>query len=145
MDWRKEAINDLKHHAQRQAALGNLHDDIATLDAQLENVKSPRSDTTPVQGGGCPAEERVIALIDERDRKKQAYGITRRQVQKVDRALACLTDQQRDVLELFYIHKPHMHVEVLCKRYHFERSHVYELKDKSLRDFTIARYGIVEV
>ena len=145
MDWRKEAINDLKHHAQRQTALGNLKDDIATIEAQLSSVKSPTSDTTPVQGGGCPAEERIIGLIDERDRKRQAYGITRRQVQKVERALACITEQQRDVLDTFYVHRTQHHVDRLSEKYHIECSRVYQLKDEAIIDFTRARYGLIEL
>ena len=64
-----------------------------------------------------------------------------RRVARTERALTCLTDQQRDFLTVFYVDRPRGHVEALMSKYHVERATVYRIKDEALRDFTIARYG----
>lgn len=98
----------------------------------------------PVQGGTSTAEKRLIAAIDELDRKKEAYRATKRKVDAVERGLATLTAQQVDILDRFFIHRTRGHVDSLAADYHIERTRVYDLKDAAIDDFTIARYGIID-
>lgn len=62
----------------------------------------------------------------------------------MDGGLAVLDGEERLVLERFYIHRAKGNVERLCDELHLEKSRVYELKDKALRHFTIALYGLTE-
>lgn len=145
MDWKKEAVNDLKQYARRKAALVNLAEDIRELKARTYGSTAPATDAVPVQGGTSTAEGRLIAAIDELDRKRDAYRIAKRQVDAVERGLATLTDQQRDILDKFFIRRTPGHALTLAEAYHIEQSRVYQLKDEAVRDFTLARYGVAEI
>ena len=145
MDWKKEAINDLRQHERRKAALESLHDEILELKARTYGSTAPSADAVPVQGGSSTAEERLISAIDELERKKEAYHIAKRKVDAVERGLATLSSQQRDVLDKFFVHRAPGHVAALADVYHIEQSQVYRLKEEAVRDFTFARYGVGEL
>ncbi len=143
MNWKKEAENDLKAHEKRKAALRSLAEEIRELQARTYGSTAPAADAVPVQGGTSTAEGRLIAAIDELERKKEAYHIIKRKVAAVERGLAALTAQQADILDRFFIHRTRGHVDSLAADYHIERTRVYDLKDAAVDDFTIARYGIM--
>lgn len=144
MNWQKEAINDLRCHEKRKAALESLADEIRELRGRTYGSSSPAADAVPVQGGSSTAEGRWIAAIDELERKKEAWRITKRRVEAVERGLAELDEQQREILEAFFINRVQSHVQALAEKYHVEQSRVYQMKDQAVRDFTLARYGISE-
>lgn len=144
MNWQKEAITDLRCHEKRKAALESLADEIRELRARTYGTSSPAADAVPVQGGASTAEERWIAAIDELERKKEVYRLTKRRVDAVERGLAALDEQQREILEAFFINRVQGHVQALAEKYHVEQSRVYQMKDQAVRDFTLARYGISE-
>ena len=50
MNWRKEAVNDLKNHQYRKEGLDNLEERIRLLDAQLTSLRGI-SVSEPVAGG----------------------------------------------------------------------------------------------
>ena len=62
----------------------------------------------------------------------------------VDRALEVLDDEERLVLDRFYIHRAKGAVAELCDRLNLEKSAVYDRRDKALRHFTLALYGVTE-
>lgn len=145
MDWRKEAVNDLKQYARRKAALVNLAEDIRELKARTYGSTAPATDAVPVQGGTSTAEGWLIAAIDELDRKREAYHIAKRQVDSVERGLATLTEQQRDLLDKFFIHRTSNNISDLLEKFNVEQAQIYRLKDEALRSFTLARYGVLEL
>ena len=144
MNWQKEAINDLRCHEKRKAAMESLAEEIRELRSRTYGSSSPAADAVPVQGGSSTAEGRWIDVIDELERKKEAWRITKRRVDAVERGLAALDEQQREILEAFFINRVQGHVQALAEKYHVEQSRVYQMKDQAVRDFTLARYGISE-
>lgn len=144
MDWKREAENDLRCHEKRKAALESLADEIRELRSRTYGSSAPAADAVPVQGGTSTAEGRWIAAIDELERKKEAYRITKRRVDAVERGLAALDEQQREILDCFFINRAQGHAQTLAKKYHVEQSRIYQMKDQAVREFTVARYGVVE-
>lgn len=144
MNWQKEAINDLRCHEKRKAALESLADEIRELRGRTYGSSSPAADAVPVQGGSSTAEGRWIAAIDEMERKKEAYRLTKRRVEAVERGLAALDDQQRLILNVFFMNRVQGGADYLAEELHLERTRIYELRERALRDFTMARYGIVD-
>ena len=63
---------------------------------------------------------------------------------QVDKALSVLDDEERLVLDRFYIHRTKDSVGELCDRLNLEKTAVYDRREKALRHFTIALYGITE-
>lgn len=144
MNWQKEAINDLRCHEKRKAAMESLADEIRELRSRTYGSSAPAADAVPVQGGTSTAEGRWIAAIDELERKKEAYRITKRQVDAVERGLAVLDEQQQMVLNVFFVNRVQGGADYLVEKLNLERTRIYELRETALRNFTIARYGVVE-
>ena len=144
LNWQKEAINDLRCHEKRKAAMESLADEIRELRSRTYGSSAPAADAVPVQGGTSTAEGRWIAAIDELERKKEAYRITKRQIDAVERGLAVLDEQQRMVLNVFFVNRVQGGADYLVEKLNLERTRIYELRETALRNFTIARYGVVE-
>lgn len=144
MNWQKEAIADLRCHEKRKAAMESLAEEIRELRSRTYGSSSPAADAVPVQGGSSTAEGRWIDVIDELERKKEAWRITKRRVDAVERGLAALDEQQREILEAFFINRVQGGADYLAEKLHLERTRVYELRESAIRDFTMARYGVVD-
>ena len=65
-------------------------------------------------------------------------------LQITDRALTALTKEERQILHSLYIYPEKGGVERLCKELGLESSSVYRRRDKALKHFTMAYYGIEE-
>lgn len=144
MNWQKEAIADLRCHEKRKEAMESLAEEIRELRSRTYGSSSPAADAVPVQGGSSTAEGRWIDVIDELERKKEAWRITKRRVDAVERGLAALDEQQREILEAFFINRVQGGADYLAEKLHLERTRVYELREVAIRDFTMARYGVVD-
>ena len=144
MNWKKEAENDLRRYMRRKDSLQNIQDKIASLDDRMQSIRGGMSDATPVQGGDIRAQENLINCIAEKERLVHTRAAVARLVKLVERGLAGLTDQERRVLELFYIQQQAGHVERLMEELHVEQTQIYRIKDAALYKFTVTLYGIVE-
>ncbi len=74
MNWKKEAVEDLKRYVCRKEGCLNVADRIHTLNASLSNVKGASCDIVPLRGGGSKVEDWRINTIMERDRLKMNYA-----------------------------------------------------------------------
>ena len=81
----------------------------------------------------------------ERERLAANYKAVSKLVRQIEIALSLLGEDEQLALERFYIHRQEQHVERLCEELGYEKSRVYELKDRALRRFTIAMYGILDL
>ena len=63
-------------------------------------------------------------------------------MEAVEKALEALTAQERRVLERMYLHKEPLAVQMLVLELGYEKSNIYVLKEKALRHFAMAFYGI---
>lgn len=86
----------------------------------------------------------MLSNIVHRDELKRRLKEAGLWVVQVDKALAALDDEERLVLNRFYIHRAKGNVGELCERMNLEKTAVYDRRDKALRRFTIALYGITE-
>ncbi len=68
----------------------------------------------------------------------------KRLVKLTERGLSQLTDEERRVLERFFIYRGGRHVDDLMEELCYERTRIYELKDEALYKFTVAMYGMPE-
>lgn len=86
----------------------------------------------------------MLSNIVHRDELKRRLKEARLWFSMVDKALAVLDDEERLVLDRFYIHRVKGAVEALCESLSLEKSAVYDRRDKALRHFTLALYGVTE-
>lgn len=144
MNWKKEAEYDLRNYARRLDSLEHTEEKVRALRERMLSVKAGISDDTPVQGGGNRAQESMINCIAEIERLELTRQATERLVRLVESGLEGLSDEERTVLDLFYIHRAKGHVERLMELLNVEQSRVYQIKDAAIYKFTITLYGLPE-
>ena len=144
MNWKREAIDKLKNYEARREALENIPKEIKRLESAYAGIRSATTDGTPVSGGGNTREDSMLSNIVHRDELKRRLREARLWVAQVDKALAVLDDEERLVLDRFYIHQAKGNVGELCERLNVEQATVYRKRDSALRRFTIALYGVTE-
>ena len=144
MNWKREAIDKLKNYEAHREALENIPQEIKRLESAYAGIGSATTDGTPVSGGGNTREDSMLSNIVHRDELKRRLREARLWVAQVDKALAVLDDEERLVLDRFYIHRAKGNVGELCERLNVEQATVYRKRDSALRRFTIALYGVTE-
>ena len=144
MNWKSEAIRDLKSYPQRKISIENIKQRIKTLDEQLVSLKGI-SASEPVMGGMSKQEERWLDNISERERLGFSLNIVQSLVELTEKGLKVLDEREKKVLNGFYIEPRTNHIDALCEELHFEKSRLYQIKDNAIRKFTIAMYGTVEI
>ena len=143
-NWKAESIKDLKSYPQRKESIENTKERIKILDEQFTSLRGV-STSEPVMGGLSRVEEKMLDNISERERLGFSLKIAEALVELTEKGLEALDKKERAVLEGFYINRQDNHIDVLCKRLHFEKTRLYEIKDNALRKFTMAMYGTVDI
>lgn len=144
MNWKREAIDKLKNYEAHREALKNIPLEIKRLESACAGIRSATTDGTPVSDGGSTREDFLLSNIVHRDELKRRLKEARLWVGQVDNALAVLDDDERLVLDLFYIRPAKGNAGELCERLNVEQATVYRKRDSALRRFTIALYGVAE-
>lgn len=144
MDWKRVAIEDLKKYEAQKTSLINISEKIVILGLKFESIKGATLTTVPVHGGGTQIEDKLLDNIVERERLKTTYKATKRLVHMVKRGLTGLQQDELTVLNAFFIDHNNGHVEKLMDRLGYEKSQIYNIKDKALYKFTITMYGLID-
>ena len=144
MNWKREAIDKLKNYEAHKQALENIPREIKRLESAYTVLRSASTENAPVSGGGGTREDCVLSNIVLRDKLKRRLKEARLWTAQVDKALAVLGEEEKLVLDRFYIHRAKGAVEALCESLSLEKSAVYDRRDKALRHFTLALYGVTE-
>ena len=85
-----------------------------------------------------PRRERLNTKAqDVRHRLRALYE----ESERMERGYAVLTEYQKDLLDLFFVHRTKDCVEELSERHQKERSAIYRDRKKALETFTMAVYG----
>lgn len=88
----------------------------------------------------------MLSNIAHREELARTLKQARAWVEIVDAGLAVLDEGERLVLERFYIYRTRGSIDRLCEELGIlNPAGVYKRKDKALRHFTIALYGITEI
>lgn len=144
MNWKYEAIEKLRDYEAKKQAMESIPEEIRELEMALTGIRSAATDGTPVTGGGSGRENAYLNNICKRDELKRARQQAECWVKMVDDALTLLTDEERLVLERFFICPGKGNVDRLCGELGVEKATVYRRRDQALRRFTICLYGITE-
>ena len=144
MNWKIEAINKLKGYEAHRVALAAIPAEIKRLEEDATVLKTASMDREPVHQGESNREDQLLSNIVHRGELERALKQARAWVNIVEQGLGVLDAEERQVLDRFYIHRAMGNIDLLCEELHLEKSRVYELKDKALRHFTLALYGVVE-
>ena len=144
MNWKREAIDKLKNYEAHRQALENIPREIKRLESAYTGLRSASTENAPVSGGGGTREDCVLSNIVLRDELKRRLKEARLWTAQVDKALAGLGEEEKLVLDRFYIHRAKGNAGELCERLNVEQATVYRKRDSALRRFTIALYGVTD-
>lgn len=144
MDWKREAVDKLKHYEARRTSIARITSEIRRLEIDATKIRSATKDGMPVSGGTNAREDAIVSNIVKRGELKLALQETYLWVETVEGALDTLDEGERHILDRFYINRMRGNLERLCDELHLEKTRVYELKDAALRHFTLALYGVTE-
>lgn len=144
MNFMREAIDKLRCYSARRESLPRLEQEIRRLEMEFTSLKSASSGCAPVHGGTSRHEEALINNIALRAELAGAMKQTREWLSIVDSGLTSLDEQERHILDRFYIHPAKGSLARLCEELCVETATVYRYRDKALRHFTLALYGVVE-
>lgn len=145
MNWSYMAVQRLKAYESRREAIKNIPEEIALLTQRFQSIRAAVTDGTPVQESGNRREEMLVYNIAKREELKINLEIARREVRLTEKGLAALSDEERRILELFYITRGKKSVERLCEELFVSKTELYRRKDEALRKFTMCSYGVVEL
>lgn len=144
MDWKREAADKLRCYEAKKTSIDRAVEEIHRLEDDMTRIRSATTDSTPVSGGTSTREDVMVNNIAHREELKLAIREARRWVKIVDSGLAILDEQERLVLDRFYISRCKDNVERLCGELGVEKSTIYRRRDSALRHFTLALYGVTE-
>lgn len=145
MDWKIEAISKLRCYEARRLSAENTAEEIKQLEMTIESIRGSVKNNSAVSGGGETQDTALLNNIVRRKELQRTRRIAAGLVSQVDSALSCLSVDERLVLERFYINPAKGNVERLCDELNAEKTKVYGLKDRAIRTFTIALYGLTEL
>lgn len=144
MKWTECAMQDLRKYEGQKRSLANIAERISLLNQKNASMKRFRTDTIPGVGGSSDWTDVVLDDGVECERLKLLYQVNRRLINIVDRGLSALSDNEKLVLEKFYMKRTKNYLEELKSELKLEQTQVYRLKDEALYKFTINMYGTTE-
>lgn len=144
MDFKREAVENLKNYEARKEGVRRAERQIAILKEESVALRSATTDKTPVSGSTNLREDRMINNVALRQELERGKKTTEKWVKLMDEALAALDEEDRRVLELMYIHKTKGSVDQLCEELYCEPRTVYRKRDAAVRKFAMLFYGVAE-
>ena len=129
MDWKHEAMEELRHLESLRLALNTIPERIQALD-ELARITT--------------GDEAINARF-ERERLTLKLDATQRLVAGIERGLRALDPDERCALEKFYIKRTPGAAQALCEVFIVEQAQVYRIKDRALKKFTRGMFGWEDV
>ena len=135
-DW---LIEDLRNLEKHRFAITQMREELETLDAEYTSIKATNYDKQP--GGATTQEDRLLTAIAKKDELEADLKATALHVEDMDRLLECLEYDDRRVVTLMFIQRERGAVQKLMEELGYEKSQVYRLRDRALRNLATLRWG----
>ena len=145
MNWKYEAIDKLKQYEAKKQAIRTLPEEIKRLELAIQSIRSATADGTPVQGGGSGREDMYLSNIVRREELGRSLEQAQKWIAFVDAGLEFVAEDERLILDRFYINPAKGNVERLCMELGCEQATVYRRREQALRSFTLSLYGCMEI
>lgn len=134
-------MNELEMYEARKQALINIPDQIKELEEKLASIRVQSTDSISVKGCSGSRDDAYLNNIVARDQLAANLEEARRAVSRVNGALSILTQEEKELLERFYMTREKAAADNLADELHIDRKTVYYRKDTALKKFTIAMYN----
>lgn len=136
MDWRICAEDDLRRYKQMKIGLINSKD---RLQLVSEAIRSPK---TSLGERSKRMESELINAFVEKERLTANINSAERMINIIERGLASLSEEDRRLLEKFYMSNSPTKMRHLSEEFGYEARTLYRKRERALTNFTIAMYGL---
>ena len=136
MDWKICAVEDLRRYNLMKAGILNSEDKLRTIESDVMRARSALEDRRK------RIDSRLVDALVEGERLKTNILTAKTLTKLVERGLSILCDNDRRILEIFYmsgVTKPATH---LVKELGYSPRSIYRARDRALEKFTLAMYGV---
>lgn len=137
-------MEKLRRYDTMRQAMRNISEEIRRLREEAVVLRRNAMDMPPVRGSGGRGDETLLNNIAQRQELEWTLKQVRSWLANADRGLMALTEDERLVLQRFYLYPEKGATERLCAELGVEQSTVYRKRDQALENFTIAMYGFAE-
>lgn len=144
MNWKAEAKEKLRRYDAMRLATINIPEEVERLELDAQSIRSAKMDGDVVRGGGNRREDALLNNIIHRQELLWTLEQALLWLKTTDRALSALTKEEKLILHRMYIYPEMGAPEQLCKELGLETSSIYRRRDRALKHFTLAYYGIDE-
>lgn len=140
--WQVICIADLKAYKGKEKSIANLEAELVEVKSRCGSIPSMRYDKERTSGGEPhnPADQWINDLVMREEIEAQLRKV-RFEVEKVRRVLEQLTEEERAVLNGFYMNRGNRYIDRLIDQLHLEKSSIYRLKDRALENYALFAYG----
>lgn len=144
MNWKSEAKEKLQRYDAMRLATINIPQELERLEIDAQSIRSPKLDAVGRSSDNRRREEALLNNIIHRQELLWTLEQAQMWLKCTDRALSALSTDEKLILHRLYIYPEKGSVERLCKELGLEVSTIYRRRDRALRRFTLAYYGIDE-
>lgn len=137
-DW---LIEDLKSLERNRFAVEQLKAELKTLDARFTAIKATDYDKIPGGGGTNTQEEKMLTAIAKKEELETDLKATALHVEDMERLLETLQEEELTVIEKMFILRERGAAQKLCDELGYEKSQIYNIRDRALKNLAQARFG----
>lgn len=142
MNYIDDAVEYLKNYENLQRALENLEMDIRELKAEINagQLNAVQYSDMPKGNGPLLQDDKLINKMYKLQVKKKEYIITKKTIEKMDKAIANLPEVDQKILRAWYIDG--LRDETAYKHTGCSERNFYRCKNQALKTFSIQLHGI---
>lgn len=143
MNWKAEAKDKLRRYDAMRLATVNIPEELKRLEIDAQSIRSARLDSPAVKSSETREDAMLNNIIH---RQELAWTLQQAQtwLKTTDRALTALPNDEKLILHRLYIYPEAGNLDRLCKELGVESSSIYRRRDRALKHFTLAFYGMDE-
>ena len=143
LDKRRAAIEAIEARNSMKFILDHTPEDIQNVRNRMSSVSSPVYSGLPHTRNPRSKEDRILAGIDEIDLLQERYRQAVEYFEWFDPAWAQLSEDDRYVLEMFFLNDDCDAVGNISQHFNIERSSAYVKRKRALDRLSILLYGKV--
>ena len=134
-------INDLRDYKRAKVAIVNLREKLYVESVRLTSPRGATLSAVPTHSGGNSFEDAMSRSVDKKDEIRRQIDYNGHIVAIMERGLAQLTPEEREVITLMYINGD-VNAYGAGLKMHCSRSQIYNLCDSALRKLSVIIYGV---
>ncbi len=136
MDWKTCAVDDLRRYNQIKIGIINLQERLRIINKSIKH----RGTTSNNRRRRMDSD--IINALVEGERLQRNITSAESLAALVERGLGSLSDEEKKVLQRFYMSNAPVSSRVLAAELGYEPRTLYRLRERALEKFTLAMYGM---